>query len=169
MNKYSIWLEPESEIKSELHQLIKSVANRFGTFPFLPHVTLLGGLKDIDEKELIIQTESLIQTQNELILKTDGHQGEAYFFRSYYFNIKETDELNQIHSLFKYHFFGNGNKHPEYCPHLSVLYSNIKEDKKIEIINSENLEIRFPVVSIWNTTMLHKDWYCVKRFLLKNI
>ena len=68
-DEYTLWLEPEGAVQNDLQNRIASFARRGGTPTFLPHVTLLGGIRG-DEETLIERTRKLAKDASSIPVRT---------------------------------------------------------------------------------------------------
>jgi hypothetical protein len=113
---YAVWLMPCAAQRDALRQTIDSLAARFGTPPFVPHVTLCSGVWNGPEAELIRRVDRLsaglpIELSVEKIDWTD-HWSTFFFLQLRC----ETDLFERAADSIK------GSHGPDIGPHVSLLY-----------------------------------------------
>lgn len=120
--RYSIWLMPCAEQCDPLEETIRQLAERFGTPPFLPHITLCSGIWEKEESKLNGLVERLaaelpIPMSAGEIDWTD--QWSAFFFL----------RLSGAGAFFeRAAFLVDGSHLPPVGPHMSLLYAlNVSE------------------------------------------
>lgn len=158
---YSIWLMPKGEEYEKYSQIISDLSQRFGTPNFEPHVTLLGGLKG--PPDLIEGATRLFSTMSpsrRILITLSKFGTEDFYFRTLYLKARKSGILQLLNERANLVF-----KRPidsGYMPHLSLLYGDLTEGEKQQIIDGLNLKLpdEFVVGSLhlWQTEGEVKDW-----------
>ncbi len=167
-NTYSLWLKPSGNIYHKLAKIIKNFSDEYSAPLFEPHVTLIGGLINREDKivERILKLINLIEPIK-VNLKEIGYLNEYY--RCLFLKAEETPSLMDA-NLKAREIFGCIDD-TKFLPHLSLLYGNFDSKLKEEILKSlgDYFDIEFQAKSIHLvfTGNQPKDWYEIKKFLLK--
>ncbi|MCX8011463.1 MAG: hypothetical protein N3A61_09945 [Ignavibacteria bacterium] len=143
---FSIWLIPGDEVYFELQNLITELSLKYSTPNFEPHITLLHGIEDdLDNinKNFILLSKNLSQFQLRFLELKCGEE----FFKSIFIEVELNQELTDLYLLGKKLFGQWGNL--DFKPHVSLMYSNIKLSRKIEIANSIK-------ISTWEKVIINK-------------
>ena len=133
MTYYHLWLTPEGVARERIAALIVQLSKQCGSPRFEPHVTLLGG---IEGEEFIIceQTKALAQSLQPIDITLLESACEDSYFRSLYFNVKETSEIFDAHHRAMRLFCII--PQISFQPHLSLLYGLFSLQVKETIIKS---------------------------------
>jgi 2'-5' RNA ligase len=130
---YSIWLAAE---ELELRGLVDEICYKEKTFTFLPHITLVGGIKTDTEKdkEIISVLQSLKKKINEnepLILTVKEIQFSSIFTKTLYLTFADSQPLTllrkKVEIILKKNNFNQFNS--DFSPHLSLLYKNLSLER----------------------------------------
>jgi len=165
---YSLWFIPDNEIYDMLSDLISKLSSRLHTPVFEPHLTLIGEVEG-EEKGIIQKTEELASAIRpfEITLTRIGYLD--HFFRCLFIRAEESGNLLKANEKAK-EIFGRMDD-PKYMPHLSLVYGNLTEEKKKDVIaeTGENFGISFVAGSIHlvKTTGETTDWKKIKEFPFK--
>lgn len=164
---YSIWLIPCDEVYNELQNVIRKLSLKYLTPNFDPHITLLHGIEDDLDKvkhNFILFTENLSQFPVrflEIKCKTE-------YFKSIFIEV-ELDQ--QLTSLFLHgkKLFGQ-KEFEDFDPHISLMYSDIDLNKKIEIANSIKLpywkKVTINKIQLMKTVGRVEEWETINFFKL---
>ena len=124
----SLWLVPEdSETSRRLAELIDSLARRFGTPRFDPHLTLLGGL-DAPAGDVIARSQSLAATIPPLELRVLRVEGTEEYFRCVFAAVEDTRELIRARERALEALVLNDTS--RFFPHISLVYGHLSESVK---------------------------------------
>jgi len=88
INEYSIWLLPESEQQRGLVALVDSLAARFGTERFMPHITVQGDLT-LPLEQLSRAVAAMSQSYGARKWPVASIDGGSHFFRSLFLRFDE--------------------------------------------------------------------------------
>lgn len=140
---FSLWLEPSGQIAFKLQERIKKLSKKHGTPLFSPHVTLFGGVESTGT-EMVPLTDTLASYVKSFELELTKAGYLDTFYQSLFIHVKETDELKKLRKNACRLY---GTEDDGYMPHLSLLYGDLPQKKKEEILNIVGREfyIRFPV------------------------
>jgi len=130
---YSIWLAVE---ELELKRLVDEICQKEETFSFLPHITLVGGIKtDIDKDQKIISVlQSLkkeINANEPLILTVKEIQFSSIFTKTLYLTFTNSQSLILLRKKAEIALNKNNFNqfNPDFSPHLSLLYKNLSLER----------------------------------------
>jgi len=167
-NTYSLWLKPTGSIYQELAKIIEDLSDKYSAPIFEPHVTLIGGLTD-SENNIIKKILRLGNSIKPIKIKLTkiGYLNEYY--RCIFLIAEETKSLMNA-NLKAREIFGRMYD-TKFLPHLSLLYGNFDSKSKEEIKKSlrDEFDTEFEArdIHLVFTGNKPKDWYEIKRFLLK--
>ena len=128
---------PSGSIYQELKDIIFELSKEHGTVDFEPHVTIVGGLVG-DETKLIKKTQELGKIVPFKVSLGKLQQSDEYF-KSIFLECKRSKELMGLNQKTRVLF--NKLADPEFKPHLSLLYSELKSEAREKIVDS--LKSRF--------------------------
>jgi 2'-5' RNA ligase len=143
---YSIWLTVD---ELELKRLVDEICCKEKTFSFLPHITLVGGIKTDTEKdkEIISVLQSLKKEINEnepLILTVREIQFSSIFTKTLYLAFADSQPLNLLRKKAEIELSENNFNqfNHDFSPHLSLLYKNLSLERLDKL--REELESKIP-------------------------
>ncbi|MBI3103721.1 2'-5' RNA ligase family protein [Candidatus Daviesbacteria bacterium] len=155
---------PKGKIYKKFAGLINRLAKQYNAPPFQPHVTLLGGIEQPEEK-IIRKTAQLVSGQKPFPVTFRQIDYQDYHFRALFVKAEVTKPLLSLHERAK-KIFGMQNI-PFYMPHLSLLYGNYPNELKEKII----LEIGRDQTTRFDISSVHlvrggevEDWKAIKEF-----
>ena len=169
----SLWLTPEpgSEPYRVLAFVIQEIANLLGTPPFVPHVTLCGGLGDpTSEHMLLLKAFTKEARPIDIVLgKIDSNN---QYFQALFSTVQKDRNITTLNEdacrYFKVppaHFF----------PHLSLAYGDLTPNQhtlvqsvfKNELRTVSDLRFRATNITLWRTNGRVPEWktWCSYPFL----
>ena len=136
----SIWLCPDNKDKLYLQHIISHLSDIHNSAPFLPHCTLLSGIK-LNRSELSKILDKCIDNFGPIIVKSKRISYSNILWKTVYIELADSKDLlllqknifKQIKSDKKYIFE----------PHISLIYKMMPEYIKKEIIDSLSLQNSF--------------------------
>lgn len=165
---YHLFLEPSGRKREVLQDLIQQLAKKFDGPAFTAHVTLLSGISIENEEELMQKTAQLAADQSSFELSLDGLGMEDRYFRALYLRARENEALTSLHEEAT-ELFSIQNDEP-YIPHLSLLYGNYPEAKKLDALDTiyipEVISFTVDTISLYKTEGKPKDWVKIQEFPL---
>ncbi|OGI22325.1 MAG: hypothetical protein A2808_01010 [Candidatus Moranbacteria bacterium RIFCSPHIGHO2_01_FULL_55_24] len=165
---YSLWLVPDTDSQAylALSERIKDIALKYQTPLFEPHVTLLGGIQDL-EKNVREKTQTLSKTLKPLEIQTCGIDSYETYFQALFLKVKKTPEIMQIYEESRQHF---GLPEKEHFPHLSIAYGEFALND-IQSLQAalESIESVFfaKTIELWRTEGETKQWTKLETFFLE--
>jgi hypothetical protein len=147
-----LWLVPEEPARARLEGLIAGLAERLGTPPFRPHVTLLGRM-GLDEPEALARARELAARQPPvpLVLPRAGH--DAGYFRCVFLEAKATPEVLGAHQRARRAMGGGPDR---FRPHLSLVYGRIQEEARTEIAREVETALGAPLALTADRVEVHE-------------
>ena len=127
----SLWLIPSGAVYTELAALISRLSRSYGTPSFEPHVTLLSGIA-LAEPLLFAKTQQLAELISPFQVKLTTVDYQDEYFRCLFIRADPDGALRQANATAKVLF--ERPEEPPYMPHLSLLYGDLPQAKKEEII-----------------------------------
>lgn len=165
---YSIWLIPdtESSVYRSLDELITSKAEEYPDAPdFRPHVTVLGGL-DMERDSLLERTQELAASQDpfeidfiDISCSTTNHQ--CVFLLA--------DPSIELLSLNQRAIQLCEQDNSMYVPHLSLIYSDMGLDDRVEATRSIGAEslpssVEIETIEVVDTSGPEPNWETVAEY-----
>ncbi len=136
---YALWVGPQEE-KPYLHTIITELADKYGTKPFPPHVTLGTGTWNGSLDALKQEVEKFCQNLHAMPMIVEGIGLTDRPFQYFYIKLAEDDqqvfEKAQNYPAFK------GIQLPDIGPHTSLMYNVLKNDithpkTKIDLLHEQ--------------------------------
>ena len=126
---FSIWLMPDGHCKKTISGLITRISDHLGGPIFKPHVTLIGGLHG-KEMDLVKKAKTLSNLLNPFYVIFEKIFYLDKFFRSFFLQIKLTDELKSSRNIAcnEFNYYGE-----DYFPHMSLAYGDFNKLTKIQM------------------------------------
>jgi len=124
--RFGLWLMPEAGVRDALQSQIAGLAREYGTVPFEPHVTLLGGIPD--QAALTAPLASLAAQVGTMTVRLGDIRYQCEYFRCLYIEIKPDAALVRARDLAR-SLFGGAPAGP-FEPHVSLLYGDMPEELK---------------------------------------
>jgi 2'-5' RNA ligase len=156
---HSLWLMPSGIIRDTITRVIKKLSTEYFTPAFDPHITLLGQVSGT-EQEIIDKTTTLAKSLHPFPVRLGVLSGMNDYFRCLFARIEESKELIDANRIVRQVF--NRETDPSFMPHLSLLYGNLSEDFKQEIISEigKKLSLSFQVeaIHVISTNGAVGDW-----------
>lgn len=150
--RYALWLIPEADAEQRFAEIIESLSNQHHCPRFAPHVTLVNGLHDTEEK-LIEKTAVLAKELEQIPVAATGLAMEPYYFRSFYLKLESSAGL-----LLAYQRAGQSftTRSGNYHPHVSLLYGSVARDAKtaMGIAVHQNVPIHFSLNRLY---LVHQE------------
>lgn len=159
--EYAVWLKPAG---NEFEQLITKYSTAFNTPAFDAHITLLSGISENEEriKQKVHQLSKNTQPFNTYIVKVSHSD---FYFRSV---ILELDPVSQLIDLLEEAKKTFDKIEPiPYLPHISIVYSNLSNQKRAQIvqdlkdISGKNVVVKSFVIIEASTEIPIEDWRVV--------
>lgn len=146
---YSFWLVPQEPDFTYLQTLITTLANRFGTVSFCPHVTLYSG--PLPSPLAATQVcDALRATPLELAVVSLGHT--SHFTKTLYVQLRPSPELSHlVSSLVAAIPNAEQPPQPNLDPHVSLLYHTLESSTQQRVTDHITLPrptLRFDQVQV---------------------
>jgi 2'-5' RNA ligase len=144
------WLVPAAgPVRDRLAGVIAGLAAEHGAPVFAPHVTMAGVAEaEPDAAARVLERVVAGVPPFEVTLTGIGH--EPVFFRSLYLRAEPSARLTALHEAGQQAWRLDG---PPYRPHLSLLYSDLPEERKPAIADGLGLAlpmtIRVDAAEVW--------------------
>lgn len=164
---YAIWLTFCNDDEEYLSKIIKNLAQSHNAPVFVPHITVYG-LVNINikllERFVKYGTDSCTPfsvTKSDISYSSD-------MWKTVYIKIKKNPYLLKINSrleenLKKYSVY-------KFSPHISLIYKNMENSKKIQIINNLEIKNKFIIngIAIQKFSQNVDKWKIIKKYQLNN-
>jgi 2'-5' RNA ligase len=145
-NFFSVLLVPEEKDKNYLSKIIESLADKYSSPVFVPHLTLFGGITiNFDELKSIIN-DVFKNTKPFTIKKTGINQSEA-FFKTVFIEFERDEKLSELFKMFSQKT--DGRDLSTFKPHISLMYKILPEDEKLKIISGLDIKNEFTIGSVY--------------------
>lgn len=136
---FSIWVMPQGKIAEELRLIIARLAKCYLGPVFPPHVTVLGRIPNVSEKDAIEKSGELAKKLRPYALTFDRLATDKEFYRCLYVRMKRTEHALMAFQAARmlFHFTDR----EEYVPHLSLFYGSVTEAEKDAAMRDVTLEM----------------------------
>jgi 2'-5' RNA ligase len=144
-DSYSIWLVPQNEDKEYLQSIIQTLAEKYSSPIFIPHITLLADTH-LDLEKLKLAVDKIFENIKPFTInKIDIDQCDQ-FFKTIYLKF----ELNEMLKNLFLDFSKNTEERnlSTFSPHLSLMYKRIPEKERKKIINDLTIKNEFVIGSV---------------------
>jgi len=136
----SIWLCPDNKDKLYLQHIINHLSDIHNSAPFLPHCTLLSGVK-LNRSELSKILDKCIDNFGPIIVKSKRISYSNILWKTVYIELADRKDLISLQkNIFKQI---KSDKKYIFEPHISLIYKIMPEYIKKEIIDSLYLQNSF--------------------------
>lgn len=136
----SIWLCPDNKDKLYLQHIINHLSDIHNSAPFLPHCTLLSGVK-LNRSELSKILDKCIDNFGPIIVKSKRISYSNILWKTVYIELADRKDLISLQkNIFKQI---KSDKKYIFEPHISLIYKIMPEYIKKEIIDSLSLQNSF--------------------------
>lgn len=141
----SIWLCPDYNDELYLQNVINHLSDIYNSPKFIPHCTLLSGIKSKKyELENIIDIS--IQNIEPIIVKTNRIGFANILWKTVFIELINNKKLKAFQNFFYMHI--KPNIEYKFDPYISLIYKIIAENTKKEIVNSLNFKNSFKMNKI---------------------
>lgn len=167
---HSIWGLFDKGSADALRNAIHELSGENNAAPFEPHITVLGSVEG-DEQRLLHWLRELGQSLHQYDLHVNDVLEFDDKYRCVVLSVDATPEVVRAHDVAKRIFT---EERSDYFPHISVLYSDIREERRREI--AERLKARMAELprlvfvthlALFTTSGPHQGWREVGRVELK--
>ncbi len=162
---FSLWLRPDGEVGERLARWIDTLAVRFRTERFPPHLTLLGGVEG-DRDEVLQRAARAAAGLRPFTVHVDGVDGRDEHFRCLFVQALEAAPLLAAHATAA-RAFGR-EPDPAYQPHLSLLYGRLEPAHKLALAHEagSDVDARFEArrLHLWRTEGPVREWQEIGAF-----
>ncbi|MEO0350540.1 MAG: hypothetical protein AAF282_10895 [Cyanobacteria bacterium P01_A01_bin.15] len=164
VSHYSFWLIPQEPELSTYQGLINQLADRFGTVPFCPHVTLYSGPAEVG---------TALPSVPPIVLDVVKPAHTAHFAKTLYIQLALSSALEQL--VERLVAFLPKVQPPPLDPHLSLLYHRLEPAAQVQLSDTLVLPssvIRFNQIQViaapknFETQAHVASLRCVRRQLL---
>lgn len=156
---YTIWLMPSLEDATQLSPYIEAIAKPLNAPFFVPHITLLSRIEG-DEKAVKNLCQQLA-FRNQFKVSIQQLSGHDAYFRCLFLELKKEHDILDIRQLAEQLF--THSSYPDFMPHLSLLYADISEEKRYQLIQNWTKKIDMLSISISKICLMKtlgevQDW-----------
>jgi 2'-5' RNA ligase len=163
----SLWLVPEGDAGARLAELVRELARRLGTTPFVPHVTLLAGLT-VPTNDVLKRATQMVSSLEPLRVPLRRPESADQFFRCLYLPVGETFKLLATHAQARM-TFGIEDDAP-FEPHLSLVYGELqpatREALFRELAPVVPTSFELQILEVVRTEGPVAAWRCLRRLEL---
>lgn len=130
---YSISLVPQQAEVIFLSKIISQLAQKYHSFPFTPHVTIYGAVKNVEENIVIDATNYALKDIGPFTVQVEKINFTDSLSKTLFLEMKLNETLLKIHSRLREKL----RNYQDYIlkPHLSLIYKqNLPVEEKEKII-----------------------------------
>ena len=153
----SIWLCPTHEDELYFQKIINKLSENYNSPIFLPHCTLLGGIK-LNEFDLENIIDISIDNIGLIKIKSNGIDYTNIIWKTVFIKLVLDKKLKTLQEKFYKQIEPNIDY--KFDPHISLMYKILPDNTKKEIINSLDLKNSFKMnkIAIVNTGQNVSEW-----------
>jgi 2'-5' RNA ligase len=167
LDQASLWLVPDGADRDRLSALIAGLAERLGTTPFAPHVTLLSRVHG-EEADLVAATSRLAGGLRPVTVRLGSIEGREEHFRCLFARAVDTGALVAAHVRAAAAFALAPDT--SFFPHLSLVYGTLSAETKRAIGEAPSTAVASGFearrIALWATSGPEADWIEVAAFPL---
>ena len=119
----SLWLVPPVTLRAEIATIIDNYAEQLSTPRFIPHLTLLTGVKNVSEAQLRTLADACLG----VMIEPEGVATGDDFFHCVFVAVNATPELRRVRGAAE-QIFGAGGE--PFRPHMSVVYGDLPDQTR---------------------------------------
>ena len=169
---HSLWMCPKGYSNQVYSDIILDVAQELGTFQFIPHITLVAAMLT-GEEDVVKRARYLASQLSPYQFELDEISYRNAYFQCIYAKMKLTPDVIAANNLAR-QIFQERLSDPPYMPHLSLVYGDLSESDKINIVipkiiaeldrhdSSETQFLPVDSIQVWSTQGDVKEWYLVE-------
>lgn len=167
-DEYSVWLVPDRDTSEyqQLEQTIEEYTQRYEDAPrFEPHITVVGGIES-DRSLLAENVQDLAEGQDSFDVEFTKIQCSTTRHQCVFLLVEPSMKLLSLHQeasdLFE---ICDG----MYVPHLSLIYSNIGIEERLEMVDSIELSslprtVHIDAIALVKTTGDALEWESIETY-----
>lgn len=164
---YAIWLTFCKNDEEYLSKIIKDLAQNHNAPVFVPHITICG-LVNIDIKLLEKFVKYSIEDCSQFSVTKLGISHSSDIWKTIFIKIKKNPILLKINTRLE----ENLQKYSTYkfSPHISLIYKNMENSEKIQIIKELKIKNKFTIneIAIQKFSQDVPKWKIMKKYQLNN-
>ncbi|CAB9497345.1 Cyclic phosphodiesterase-like protein [Seminavis robusta] len=170
---HSLWMCPAagSASRDAYSSIISETAHELGTFQFLPHITLVAAIMT-GEEDVLNRTRQLANQLAPYEFHLSRVSYRDAYFQCVYAEFERSEQVVAANQLAR-KVFPERQSDPPYTPHLSLVYGDLTETKKVEVVipklqaalkekSKETGTIEVDSIQVWSTQGDVKEWYLVE-------
>ncbi|KAG6609175.1 cyclic phosphodiesterase [Phytophthora cinnamomi] len=162
---FSVWAVPGPAVAQELGGVIKAYATRLLTPPFLPHMTVVSGVKGLQAEDAVAKLTELADALRVLDaeIETVTFKDELYF-QCVFGLLTLTDELANAHRRAKEIYAVE--RSDEFMPHVSFIYGDLANAARAELAKElrpslDGRRLKMEKLQLWRTLGSVETWELV--------
>ncbi|KAG7401711.1 hypothetical protein PHYBOEH_011000 [Phytophthora boehmeriae] len=161
---FSVWAVPEATTAQELSGIIKEYAGRLQTPEFLPHMTVLSGVKGLQATEATTKLAELAASLRPLDVEIQTVAIKELYFQCVFGLLALSSELSEAHGRAK-EVFATERKE-EFMPHVSFIYGELDMGAREEFAKElrprlDGKRMKMEKLQLWCTLGPVESWELV--------
>lgn len=168
---HSLWVCPSGSALTAYSEIIAETAQELDSFAFLPHITLVAAMLT-GEEDVLERSRQLASQLAPYEFELDTVSSRDAFFQCVYATMKRTPQVVAANQLAR-DFFPERQSDPPYVPHLSLVYGDLPQSTKEQVVipklskeldrrSSETHTLPVDAFQVWSTQGDVKEWYLVE-------
>ncbi|MEM0200904.1 MAG: hypothetical protein QXD23_00685 [Candidatus Micrarchaeaceae archaeon] len=133
----SIWFIPSKETTTKLTTIISKLSKKYSSPLFEPHITLSKHIKITDKIVDIFKNN--FKELKEFEMEVINVDQDNKYFKCLFLSLKISEEFKEAIKISEKLFKG---EQPEVNPHLSLIYGNMPENERKELVISLSKELK---------------------------
>ncbi|KAL3674781.1 hypothetical protein V7S43_000710 [Phytophthora oleae] len=158
---FSIWAVPAQPASNDLEDIIETYAERLTTPSFLPHMTVLSGVKGLDAAEVVAKLSELADSMRALDVEIETVTFKELYFQCVFGLLKLTPELQQAHARSKEIYAVERND--AFMPHVSFIYGDLASEARADLVKElrpqlDGKHLKMEKLQLWRTLGQVETW-----------
>ncbi|KAG1711463.1 hypothetical protein DVH05_008715 [Phytophthora capsici] len=158
---FSIWAIPAQPAAKELKDIINAYAERLETPSFLPHMTVLSGVKGLTAAEATTKLSELADSMCALDVEIETVAFKDLYFQCVFGLLKLTPDLQQAHDRSKEIYAVERND--AFMPHVSFIYGDLASEARAELAKElrpqvDGKRLKMEKLQLWRTLDQVETW-----------
>lgn len=145
-NLFSVWLVPDTEDKHYLENIISTLSLKNGSPNFIPHLTLFADL-EIELNQLRNIIDIVFNNCHKFNIQKTKVSRSELFFKTVFIEFELNEKLRDFYIKLSTKTGKRGLV--DFKPHISLIYKNMPDKEKLQIIESLSIKDYFTIGSVY--------------------
>lgn len=143
---FSVWLVPDTKDKFYLENIVKSLSLKNSSSNFIPHLTLFADI-EIELNELKNIVDIVFKDSHKFNIQKTKVSHSELFFKTVFIEFELNEKLRDLY--LKLSSKTDKRSLDDFKPHISLIYKNMPEKEKLQIIKALDIKDNFTIGSVY--------------------